>query len=111
MVGMLPQACRTCQKRRVADPAGLRPERHRDAMIGPAVAIPIAALEKLGEGIEVRPGLWRHGQSRLLRRRAIGLALEGIAAVDQHERRASARQGKSLLAVEADLFTKRRSEV
>ena len=52
---MLAQAGRPGQERRVAEPLGVGAQRQRDAVIGPAVAVPVAALEEPGQGVELRP--------------------------------------------------------
>ena len=113
MVAMLPQAGRPRQERRVADSFGVGPERQRDAVVGLAVAVPVAALEELGEGVELRPGRRRlfQRQPRLPRRLAVAIALERIAAIDQHQGRAPARQREPLGAVLADLLAKGRRDV
>ena len=59
MVAMLAQAGCPRQERRVAEILGVRPEDQGDAVVGPALAIPIATLEKPGERIELRPGCGR----------------------------------------------------
>ena len=86
LVAMLPQANRPDQKGSVSHPLGVGPHRQHDAVIGLAVAVPVAALEKFDQGIKLAPGLGRFDlQARRAGGRADAGVLERIAAIGKHQ--------------------------
>ncbi len=109
---MLAQAGGPRQVRRIAQALGVRAQHQGDAVIGTPVAVPIAALEEPGQCIQLHPGLGRlQFQAFLACRGEIRIALEGVAAIDQHQRRAADGQGHTIVAIARDLIAVSRRDV